>query len=117
MAEWAFSPRRTESSSYGVTANAYALDRVPAGSSGGSASATAANFGIAALGADTGNSVRGPSSHLALFGIRSTIGLTSRDGIIPLAFDWDIAGPMTRTVEDGARIFNVLAGYDPADSS
>lgn len=115
MAEWAFSPRRTESSSYGITANAYALDRVPAGSSGGSASATAANFGIAALGTDTGNSIRGPSSHLALFGIRSTIGLTSRDGIIPLASDWDIAGPITRTVEDGARIFNVLAGYDPAD--
>ena len=115
MAEWAFSPRRTESSSYGITANAYALDRVPAGSSGGSASATAASFGIAALGTDTGNSIRGPSSHLALFGIRSTIGLTSRDGVIPLAFDRDIAGPMTRTVEDGARIFNVLAGYDPAD--
>jgi Asp-tRNA(Asn)/Glu-tRNA(Gln) amidotransferase A subunit family amidase len=50
-----------------------------------------------------------------LFGIRSTLGLTSRDGVIPLAFDRDVAGPMTRTVEDGARLFNVLAGYDPAD--
>ncbi len=115
MAEWAFSPRQTVSSSYGTTANAYDLTRTPAGSSGGTASGVAASFGIAGMGTDTGNSIRGPSSHLALFGIRSTIGLTSRDGIIPLSFDWDIAGPMTRTVEDGARIFNVVAGYDPAD--
>jgi len=115
MAEWAFSPRMTVSSSYGTTANAYALDRVPAGSSGGTASATAANFGVVGMGTDTGNSIRGPSSHLALFGIRSTIGLTSRDGVIPLAFDRDIAGPMTRTVTDGARVFNVVAGFDPAD--
>jgi Asp-tRNA(Asn)/Glu-tRNA(Gln) amidotransferase A subunit family amidase len=115
MAEWAFSPRQTVSSSYGVTANAYDLEHVPAGSSGGTASGVAASFGVAGLGSDTGNSIRGPSSHLALFGIRSTIGLTSRDGVIPLAFDRDIAGPMTRTVRDGARIFNVVAGYDPAD--
>ncbi|HSM35793.1 MAG TPA: amidase family protein [Longimicrobiales bacterium] len=115
MAEWAFSPRETVSSSYGTTANAYAPDRVPAGSSGGTASGVAASFGVAGLGSDTGNSIRGPSSHLALFGIRSTIGLTSRDGVIPLAFDRDIAGPMTRTVEDGARLFDVVAGYDPAD--
>jgi Asp-tRNA(Asn)/Glu-tRNA(Gln) amidotransferase A subunit family amidase len=115
MAEWAFSPRQTVSSSYGTTANAYALDRVPAGSSGGTASGVAASFGIAGLGSDTGNSIRGPSSHLALFGIRSTIGLTSRDGVVPLYFDYDIAGPMTRSVEDGVRIFDVVAGYDPAD--
>jgi Asp-tRNA(Asn)/Glu-tRNA(Gln) amidotransferase A subunit family amidase len=115
MAEWAFSPRETTSSSYGTTANAYALDRVPDGSSGGTASATAASFGIIGMGTDTGNSISGPSSHLALFGIRSTIGLTSRDGVIPLAFDRDIAGPMTRTVEDAARVFNVIAGYDPGD--
>ncbi len=115
MAEWAFSPRQTVSSSYGTTANAYALDRVPAGSSGGTASGVAASFGVAGMGTDTGNSIRGPSSHLALFGIRSTIGLTSRDGVIPLSFQSDIAGPMARTVEDAARIFNVVAGYDPAD--
>lgn len=115
MAEWAFSPRQTVSSSYGTTANAYDLDRVPAGSSGGTASATAASLGVIGMGSDTGNSIRGPSSHLALFGIRSTIGLTSRDGVIPLAFDRDIAGPLTRTVTDGARVFNVVAGYDPAD--
>ena len=115
MAEWAFSPRQTISSSYGTTANAYDLDRVPAGSSGGTASATAASFGVIGMGSDTGNSIRGPSSHLALFGIRSTIGLTSRDGVIPLFLDRDIAGPMTRTVTDGAKAFNVLAGYDPQD--
>ncbi len=115
MAEWAFSPRQTKSSSFGVTANAYDLSRVPAGSSGGTASGTAASFGVAGMGSDTGNSIRGPSSHLSLFGIRSTIGLTSRDGIIPLAFDRDVAGPMTRTVRDGALMFNVVAGYDPAD--
>ncbi len=116
MAEWAFSPRQTVSSSYGTTANAYDVSRVPAGSSGGTASGVAASFGVAGLGSDTGNSIRGPSSHLALFGIRSTIGLTSRDGVIPLSYDRDIAGPMTRTVEDGARIFDVIAGYDPADA-
>ncbi len=115
MAEWAFSPRQTISSSYGRTANAYDLGRTPAGSSGGTASGVAASFGVAGMGTDTGNSIRGPSSHLALFGIRSTIGLTSRGGVIPLSFDWDIAGPMARTVEDGARLFDVVAGYDPAD--
>ena len=115
MAEWAFSPRQTVSSSYGRTSNAYNTNYVPAGSSGGTASGVAASFGVAGMGSDTGNSIRGPSSHLALFGIRSTIGLTSRDGVIPLAFDRDIAGPMTRTVEDGVRLFNVIAGHDPAD--
>ena len=116
MAEWAFSPEQTVSSSYGRTANAYDISFVPAGSSGGTASGVATSMGVAGMGSDTGNSIRGPSSHLALFGIRSTIGLTSRDGVIPLIFDRDIAGPMARTVEDGTRLFNVVAGYDPADS-
>jgi Asp-tRNA(Asn)/Glu-tRNA(Gln) amidotransferase A subunit family amidase len=115
MAEWAFSPRESVSSSFDTTANAYDLERVPAGSSGGTASGVAASFGLIGLGSDTGNSIRGPSSHLALVGIRSTIGLTSRDGVIPLSFDRDIAGPMGRTVEDVAKVFNVVAGYDPAD--
>ena len=115
MAEWAFSPRQSVSSSFDTTRNAYALDRVPAGSSGGTASGVAAGFGLIGLGSDTGNSIRGPSSRLALVGIRSTIGLTSRDGVIPLSFDRDIAGPMGRTVEDVAKVFNVVAGYDPAD--
>jgi len=115
MAEWAFSPRQTVSSSFDTTRNAYALDRVPAGSSGGTASGVAASFGLIGLGSDTGNSIRGPSAHLALVGIRSTLGLTSRDGVIPLSFDRDIAGPMGRTVEDVARVFEVVAGYDVAD--
>jgi len=115
MAEWAFSPRQTVSSSFGRTANAYDVNFVPAGSSGGTASGVAASLGVAGMGSDTGNSIRGPSSHLALFGIRSTIGLTSRDGIIPLSFDRDIAGPMARTVADGVRLFNVVASYDPSD--
>jgi len=116
MAEWAFSARQTVSSSFDTTANAYALDRVPAGSSGGTASGVAASFGAAGFGTDTGNSIRGPSSHLALFGIRSTLGLVSRAGVVPLVFDRDVAGPMTRTVGDAARILNVIAGYDPRDS-
>jgi Asp-tRNA(Asn)/Glu-tRNA(Gln) amidotransferase A subunit family amidase len=115
MAEWAFSPKQTVSSSYGVTANAYDPSRVPAGSSGGTASGIAASFGVIGMGSDTGNSIRGPASHLALFGIRSTLGLTSRDGVIPLAFDRDIAGPLTRTVTDAAKVFSVIAGHDPAD--
>ncbi len=115
MAEWAFSPRQTVSSSFDTTRNAYQLDRVPAGSSGGTASGVAASFGVVGLGSDTGNSIRGPSSHLALVGIRATIGLTSRDGVIPLSFDRDVAGPMGRTVEDVARVFDVIAGYDPSD--
>jgi len=115
MAEWAFTPQQTVSSSYGRTANAYDPNYVPAGSSGGTASGVAASFGVAGMGSDTGNSIRGPSSHLALVGIRSTIGLTSRDGVVPLAFDRDIAGPMARTVEDAVRLFDVVAGYDPAD--
>lgn len=115
MAEWAFSPRETVSSAGDTTRNAYALDRVPAGSSGGTASGVAASFAVIGLGSDTGNSIRGPSSHLALVGIRSTLGLTSRDGVIPLSFDRDVAGPMGRTVDDVARVFEVVAGPDPAD--
>jgi amidase len=115
MAEWAFSPRQTVSSSFDTTRNAYDLDRVPAGSSGGTASGVAASFGLVGLGSDTGNSIRGPSSHLDLVGIRSTLGLTSRAGIIPLSFDRDVGGPMGRTVEDVAKVFNVVAGYDPED--
>jgi len=100
MAEFAFSAQMTVSSILGTTRNAYSLDRVPAGSSGGTAASIAANFGAVGLGTDTGNSIRGPSSHNALVGIRSTIGLTSRDGIVPLNLSRDIGGPMARTVED-----------------
>jgi Asp-tRNA(Asn)/Glu-tRNA(Gln) amidotransferase A subunit family amidase len=116
MAEWAFSPRQSVSSSYGRTANAYDIGFVPAGSSGGTASGVAASFAVAGMGSDTGNSIRGPSSHLALVGIRPTLGLVSRDGIIPLVFDRDVVGPMARSVDDAVRLFNVIAGHDPADA-
>ena len=115
MAEWAFSPYVTESSIAGITRNPYALDRVPAGSSGGTAAAVAASLGEVGLGTDTGNSIRGPSSHTALVGIRPTIGLTSRDGIIPLNFFADVGGPMARSVADAATVLDVVAGYDPGD--
>lgn len=115
MAEWAFSPYVTVSSIAGITRNPYDLTRVPAGSSGGTAAAIAANFAIVGLGTDTGNSIRGPSSHNALVGIRSTMGLTSRDGIIPLYLRNDIGGPMARTVEDAVRVLEVIAGFDPSD--
>ena len=115
MAEWAFSPYLTESSNGGTTRNPYDLERVPAGSSGGTGAAVAANLGVVGLGTDTGNSIRGPSSHCCLVGIRSTMGLTSRDGIVPLNLRNDIGGPMARNVEDAARVLEVIAGHDPVD--
>lgn len=115
MAEWAFSPKVTISSIAGETRNPYDTAYVPAGSSGGTAASVAANFGLVGLGTDTGNSIRGPSSHNALVGFRSTLGLTSRAGIVPLYLRNDVGGPMSRTVEDAARILEVIAGYDPAD--
>ncbi|MEO6237993.1 MAG: amidase family protein [Vicinamibacterales bacterium] len=116
MAEFAFSPYETVNSLLaGYTRNPYALDRVTAGSSGGTAAAVAANLGAVGLGSDTGNSIRGPSSHQALTGIRSTMGLTSRAGVIPLSLLADIAGPMTRTVEDAVAVLQVIAGEDPDD--
>jgi len=116
MAEFAWSPFETVGSLLpGYTRNPYALDRVPAGSSGGTAAAVAASFGAVGLGTDTGNSIRGPSSHTSLVGIRSTMGLTSRDGIVPLFLNRDIGGPMARTMADAVAIFDVIAGHDPAD--
>jgi amidase len=115
MAEWAFSPYVTESSIAGITRNPYDLSRVPAGSSGGTAAAVAANLGESGLGTDTGNSIRGPSSHNDLVGIRPTIGLTSRAGIIPLFANNDVGGPIARTVADAAALLTVVAGPDPAD--
>ena len=116
MAEFAFSPYETVSSILpGYTKNPYALDRVTAGSSGGTAAAVAANFGAIGLGSDTGNSIRGPASHQALAGIRSTMGLTSRAGVVPLNLLADIAGPMTRTLEDAVAVLQVIAGPDPDD--
>ncbi|MEW6321637.1 MAG: amidase family protein [Acidobacteriota bacterium] len=116
MAEWAFTPYETVSSILpGYTKNPYALDRVTAGSSGGTAAAVAASFGAVGLGSDTGNSIRGPSSHQALAGIRSTMGLTSRAGVMPLNLLADVAGPMGRTVADAVAVFQVIVGQDPDD--
>ena len=117
LAEWAFTPYETVSSILpGYTKNPYALDRVTAGSSGGTAAAVAANEGEVGLGTDTGNSIRGPSAHNALVGIRSTMGLTSRAGVVPLNNGSDIAGPMGRTVADAVAVFQVVAGADTADA-
>ena len=115
MAEWAFSPMVTISSIAGETRNPYNLAHVPAGSSGGTAAAVAASFGTVGLGTDTGNSIRGPSSHNALVGFRPTLGLLSRAGIAPLYLRNDTGGPMTRTVADATRLLEVMAGPDPAD--
>src|SRR5688572_21746336 len=99
MAEFAFSPVETVSSILpGYTKNPYDTTRVTAGSSGGSAAAAAANLTLIALATDTGNSIRGPAAHQALVGLRSTMGLVSRTGIVPLNLAADIAGAVTRTV-------------------
>jgi len=105
----------TISSIAGETHNPYNLEHTTAGSSGGTAAAVAASLGEAGVGTDTGNSIRGPSSHNALVGFRATIGLISRDGIAPLYLRNDMGGPMARSVEDATRMLEVLAGYDPAD--
>lgn len=115
MAEWAFSAKHTESSTNGTTRNPYNLDFVPSGSSGGTAASIAANFGTIGLGTDTGNSIRGPSSHNALVGFRTTIGLISREGIIPLILRNDVVGPMCRTVEDATKVMEAIVGYDGND--
>ena len=115
MAEWAFSPMHSESSTSGTTHNPYNLNYVPAGSSGGTAAAIAANLAVGGLGTDTGNSIRGPSSHNALVGFRTTIGLISREGIVPLFLRNDVVGPMCRTVEDATKIMEVMVGVDSKD--
>ncbi|WP_299319489.1 amidase [uncultured Maribacter sp.] len=115
MAEWAFSPMHSESSTAGTTRNPYNTNYVPAGSSGGTGTSIAANFGTIGLGTDTGNSIRGPSSHNALVGFRTTLGLVSRSAIVPLYLRNDVVGPMCRTVEDATKVLEVIAGIDPKD--
>lgn len=106
----------TKSSMQGQTHNPYDLTRTPGGSSGGTGASVAANFGIIGIGTDTINSIRSPASANSLVGLRPTIGLVSRSGIIPYSFTQDTAGPITRTVTDAARTLNVIVGYDPTDS-
>jgi amidase len=116
MAEFAFSPIETVNSILpGYTRNPYDTSRVTAGSSGGSGAGIAANFGAIGLASDTGDSIRGPAAHQALVGLRSTMGLVSRAGVVPLNLAADIAGAVTRTVADTAAVLQVIAGPDPAD--
>src|ERR1700752_4405393 len=105
----------TVSSIQGQTRNPYALPRTPGGSSGGTGAGVAANFAIAGIGTDTVNSIRSPASANNIVGIRPTLGLVSRAGIVPYSFTQDAAGPLARTVTDAAKMLNVLVGYDPND--
>ncbi|TDQ36786.1 amidase family protein [Aureibacillus halotolerans] len=105
----------TSGSMLGQTLNPYDLQRYPGGSSGGTGAAVAANFAVAGLGSDTGGSIRVPSSMNSLVGIRPTVGLSSRDGIIPLALTQDVGGPMARTVTDAAILLEATVGYDAND--
>ncbi|MDH4109760.1 MAG: amidase family protein [Gammaproteobacteria bacterium] len=99
----------------GATYNPHDPRRTPSGSSGGTGAAIAAAYASIGLGTDTGGSVRGPSSANGIVGLKPTLGLISRDGIIPLALSFDTAGPMARSVYDVAAALGVLAGIDPAD--
>ncbi|HEV8447673.1 MAG TPA: amidase [Gemmatimonadaceae bacterium] len=121
LSEWA-NFRSTHSSSGwsgrgGQTRNPYVLDRTPSGSSSGSGAATAANCCAVAIGTETDGSVTSPSAASALVGIKPTVGLISRAGIIPIAHSQDTAGPMARTVRDAAILLGALTGVDPHDSA
>jgi amidase len=119
LSEWA-NFRSTRSTSGwsgrgGQTKNPYALDRNPSGSSSGSGAAIAANLGAAAIGTETDGSIVSPSSANGLVGIKPTLGLVSRSGIVPIAHSQDTAGPMTRTVADAATVLAAISGVDRDD--
>jgi Asp-tRNA(Asn)/Glu-tRNA(Gln) amidotransferase A subunit family amidase len=99
----------------GQVLNPYDLTRTPGGSSGGTGAAIASNFAVLGTGSDTGQSVRSPASANNLVGVRSTRGLISRSGVIPASITQDELGPITRTVEDAARLLDVMVGFDPTD--
>jgi len=105
----------TVSSVLGQTLNPYDLTRTPGGSSGGTGAGLAANYAILGIGTDTVNSIRSPASANSIVGIRPTMGLISRAGIVPYSLTQDVAGPMARTVTDAVKMLNVLIGYDPGD--
>src|SRR5262249_42784637 len=121
LSEWANFRSSHSSSGWsgrgGQTRNPYAVDRNPCGSSSGSGVAVSANLAAVAIGTETDGSIVCPSSANGLVGIKPTLGLVSRAGIIPIAHSQDTAGPMTRSVVDAAILLGALTGIDPRDGA
>jgi aspartyl-tRNA(Asn)/glutamyl-tRNA(Gln) amidotransferase subunit A len=107
----------TENSAYGVTRNPWDIDRVPGGSSGGSAAAVAAGFAPLALGTDTGGSIRQPAALCGVVGVKPTYGLVSRYGLLAFASSLDQVGPFSQTVADSAALLDAISGHDPMDAT